>query len=187
MTEKVCFLSCCSRGFFFNFRRPILVTLISVMIVASVLTGVLLQSKPKNSSSPPPPGNEPCFSCRSLLSQISSDHHLLHFYFLTAVVGVPTKVDNEPVAAPVKIGGDAPKVENQADKVDPGSKPKVIDPKKTDEGAVASGTYRNLFIELLGKSEADVKAKLDAGFSHLFHGDSLTETIFYEVKGIILG
>lgn len=103
-------------------------------------------------------------------------------------MGVPTKPQDEPAAPPVKIdvpkgeNQDPPKVENQAEKIDPIPKPKAPDTKKTDEGAVASGIYRNLFVELLGKSEADVKAKLDAGFSHLFHGDALTETILYEVK-----
>jgi len=45
-------------------------------------------------------------------------------------------------------------------------------------GSVASGKYRNLFVEL-GHSEAEVKAKLDKGFASLFHGNPQSETVYY--------
>jgi len=40
-------------------------------------------------------------------------------------------------------------------------------------------TYRNLFSELLGKSEAEAQAKVDAAFESLFHGGN-DKTIYYE-------
>jgi oligosaccharide reducing-end xylanase len=49
--------------------------------------------------------------------------------------------------------------------------------------------YRNLFKELLGKTDAEVQAKLDAAYQQLFHGNANNETLYYEVgqdKGYIL-
>lgn len=42
-------------------------------------------------------------------------------------------------------------------------------------------TYPNLFTELLGKSEDEITAKLDADFAQLFHGDGATESIYVTV------
>jgi endo-1,4-beta-D-glucanase Y len=42
--------------------------------------------------------------------------------------------------------------------------------------------YRSLFTELLGKSDADATAKLDAGYKSLFHGGQ-NETVYYEGGG----
>ena len=47
--------------------------------------------------------------------------------------------------------------------------------------APASLATRNLFAELLGKSDAEVAAKIDAGFQQLFHGDDANERIYYPV------
>jgi len=49
------------------------------------------------------------------------------------------------------------------------------------EGAFATGQYRNLFAELLGKSDADVQAKIDAAWSQLFHGRDADQRLFYPV------
>jgi oligosaccharide reducing-end xylanase len=43
----------------------------------------------------------------------------------------------------------------------------------------APATYRNLFTELLGKTDAEVASKLDAAFQKLFHGGD-NETVYYE-------
>lgn len=45
-------------------------------------------------------------------------------------------------------------------------------------GAFATGRYRNLFREA-GHSEAAVRAKIDAAYRQLFHGDSATQVVFY--------
>jgi oligosaccharide reducing-end xylanase len=45
-------------------------------------------------------------------------------------------------------------------------------------GAVATGRYRNLFVEA-GSSQKEVKRKVEAAFQQLFHGDQKTETIYY--------
>jgi hypothetical protein len=37
-------------------------------------------------------------------------------------------------------------------------------------GAAVSGTYRNLFVEWLGVSQAEVDAKIDALWAHYFEG-----------------
>lgn len=43
--------------------------------------------------------------------------------------------------------------------------------------------YPNLFGDLLGKSDSDISAKLDAAFDQLFHGDASTEAIYVPVSG----
>lgn len=53
----------------------------------------------------------------------------------------------------------------------------TLDP-VSGEGSVATGEYRNLFVEL-GYSQDEVRAKLDRGFHSLFHGDKDNETIYY--------
>jgi oligosaccharide reducing-end xylanase len=47
------------------------------------------------------------------------------------------------------------------------------------EGAFASGQYRNLFRELLGRSEGELDAKLDAAWHQLFYGDDATQRVCY--------
>ena len=48
-------------------------------------------------------------------------------------------------------------------------------------GAFTSGHYHDLFKELLGKSDADVQAKLDAAWKQLFYGDDKLERVYYPV------
>jgi oligosaccharide reducing-end xylanase len=50
-----------------------------------------------------------------------------------------------------------------------------------DAGAFQSGAYRNLFKEYLGKSDADIQAKLDAAWNQLFYGDDNFERVYYPV------
>jgi oligosaccharide reducing-end xylanase len=50
-------------------------------------------------------------------------------------------------------------------------------------GAYATGRPRNLFAELLGKSDADVQAKIDATWQQLFDGDDQTQRLYYPVGG----
>ena len=49
------------------------------------------------------------------------------------------------------------------------------------EGAFASGHQRNLFAELLGKTNLETQAKLDAAWQQLFYGDDHTQRIYYPV------
>ncbi len=46
-------------------------------------------------------------------------------------------------------------------------------------GAFRSKQYRNLFVEE-GKSSAEVHAKIEKAFQQLFHGDPLTERVYFE-------
>lgn len=46
------------------------------------------------------------------------------------------------------------------------------------QGAAVTGTYRNLFVEL-GKPEAEVRAKLDAAYQQLFHGEPRDQAIVF--------
>jgi oligosaccharide reducing-end xylanase len=48
----------------------------------------------------------------------------------------------------------------------------------TGDGAPVT---RNLFAELLGRSEAEVRAKQEEGFRQLFHGDNDTQRLYYPV------
>lgn len=54
-------------------------------------------------------------------------------------------------------------------------------PVPTSAGAFYSGKYCNLFAELLGKSDAEVQARLDAAWVHLFYGSDTTERVYYPV------
>jgi oligosaccharide reducing-end xylanase len=46
------------------------------------------------------------------------------------------------------------------------------------QGAFATGRYRNAFAEL-GHPESEIRAKLDAAYAALFHGDPETEAVFF--------
>ena len=48
-------------------------------------------------------------------------------------------------------------------------------------GAFTSGQYRDLFKEMLSKSDAEIQAKLDAAWEHLFYGDDDTQRVYYPV------
>jgi oligosaccharide reducing-end xylanase len=48
-------------------------------------------------------------------------------------------------------------------------------------GAFYSGEYRNLFKEYLGKSDAEIKAKIDVAWDQLFYGDNDFERVYYPV------
>ena len=48
------------------------------------------------------------------------------------------------------------------------------------DGAYKTGIYRDLFAER-GHSAAESRAKVDATFEQLFHGDKATQAIYYEV------
>jgi len=49
------------------------------------------------------------------------------------------------------------------------------------EEVFASGHQRNLFAELLGKTNNEVEARLDAAWQQLFYGDDRTQRIYYPV------
>ena len=51
------------------------------------------------------------------------------------------------------------------------------------QGAAATGQYRNLFREYLGKSEAEIDAKVNAAFQQLFYGDENSQRLYYPVPG----
>jgi len=48
-------------------------------------------------------------------------------------------------------------------------------------GAFTSGRYRNLFKEMLNKSEAEIQAKLGAAWKQLFYGNDDTQRVYYPV------
>lgn len=47
--------------------------------------------------------------------------------------------------------------------------------------AFETGVYRNLFAEYLGKSDAEIQAKIDSAFNQLFYGNDSTERVYYPV------
>ena len=49
------------------------------------------------------------------------------------------------------------------------------------EGAFESGRYRNLFHELLGRTDREVEKKLQAAWQQLFYGDNETQRVFFPV------
>lgn len=56
-----------------------------------------------------------------------------------------------------------------------------VSPPTPTVGAYKSGEYRNLFAEYLGKSEAEIQAKIDAVYQQLFYGDDTSQRIYYPV------
>ncbi len=54
-------------------------------------------------------------------------------------------------------------------------------PSPTRVPAFESGVYRNLFQEYLGKTDAEVQAKLEAAWQQLFYGDDTTQRVYYPV------
>ena len=64
--------------------------------------------------------------------------------------------------------------------------PVILSPTSTPQpsapvGAFYSREYRNLFKEYLGKSDAEIQAKLDAAWEQLFYGDDAFERVYYPV------
>jgi len=57
----------------------------------------------------------------------------------------------------------------------------VVVPAATADGAFATGQYRNLFAELLGKSDAEIDAKLAAAWQQIAHGDPETQRLIYPI------
>ena len=47
--------------------------------------------------------------------------------------------------------------------------------------AFETGAYRNLFAEYLGKSDAEIQAKLDAAWNQLFYGNDNFQRVYYPV------
>jgi oligosaccharide reducing-end xylanase len=47
--------------------------------------------------------------------------------------------------------------------------------------AFETAVYPNLFKDYLGKSDADIQAKIDSAFNQLFYGDDATERVYYPV------
>lgn len=72
-----------------------------------------------------------------------------------------------------------------------GTTPTVVrgtDPGRTSEAtgvpqtsAFTSGVYRNLFREMLGKSDGEIQGKIDAAWKQLFYGDADNERVYYPV------
>ncbi len=58
------------------------------------------------------------------------------------------------------------------------AQPTIVGPAAA--GAFSSGIYRNLFKER-GRSDAEIKARLDAAWQHFFYGDDETQRIYFPV------
>ncbi len=50
-------------------------------------------------------------------------------------------------------------------------------------GAASTGQYRNLFKEYLGKTDAEITARLNGAWQQLFAGDPNSEALYYPVPG----
>jgi oligosaccharide reducing-end xylanase len=51
-------------------------------------------------------------------------------------------------------------------------------PQSNGSGAFATGHYRNLFVEA-GHSQVEVTEKINAAYQQLFHGDAVTQALYY--------
>lgn len=54
-------------------------------------------------------------------------------------------------------------------------------PEPTSTQALEGGKYHNLFGELLDKSDADIRAKIEDAWQHFFYGDDDTQRVYYPV------
>jgi oligosaccharide reducing-end xylanase len=50
------------------------------------------------------------------------------------------------------------------------------------KGAYYTGVYRNLFTELLGKTQSEIQTKIDNAWNQLFYGDNDTQRVYYPVE-----
>jgi oligosaccharide reducing-end xylanase len=53
--------------------------------------------------------------------------------------------------------------------------------RQSKPGSYYNSTYHNLLVELLGKQESEVRAKLDSVFQQIFYGDDATQRLYYPV------
>jgi len=63
----------------------------------------------------------------------------------------------------------------------PTTTPVLPTPMPTPVKSFESGTYRNLFKEYLGKSDAEIQDKLDAAWTQLFYGNDDFQRVYYPV------
>lgn len=63
----------------------------------------------------------------------------------------------------------------------PTQPPTSTPPALPQAGAYETGQYRNLFAEYLGKSDAEIQAKIETAFQQLFYGDDTSERVYYPV------
>jgi oligosaccharide reducing-end xylanase len=47
------------------------------------------------------------------------------------------------------------------------------------KGAYYMGVYKDLFVDLLGKNDSEIRSKLDGAFNQLFFGDDKTQRVYY--------
>ncbi len=79
---------------------------------------------------------------------------------------------------PVQVAPSAP---SRQDAAEPAITPSPPTPAPAVVGAFTSGRYRNLFKELLNRSDADTQAKIDAAWEQLFYGNDDTQRVYYPV------
>jgi len=105
-----------------------------------------------------------CPMSRSCAHRLIGFLLLMPFFTACSVVPAPTST-LVPATATLALPTPTPQ---------PTALPKPI-------GAFESGQYRNLFTELLGKSEAEVQRKIEQAWGQLFYGDDDTQRVYYPV------
>ncbi len=96
---------------------------------------------------------------------------ILLFAFILSSCGSPST----PIVASVPTTESQPTTISTAVTPSPTSTPQPA----VSDRAFFSGEYRNLFEEYLGKSDAEIQAKLDAAWDQLFYGDDNFERVYY--------
>ena len=110
----------------------------------------------------------------------SSQMHPLHrllliltgFCLLLFACGAPA-VTGMPATAAVSTATASPEP--------PSATPAQVIPSQPPNGSFGTGIYRNLFAEYLGKTDAEVQARLDSTWQQLFYGDNDTQRVYYPV------
>jgi len=59
--------------------------------------------------------------------------------------------------------------------------PSTPTPVPATKSAYETGVYRDLFAEYLGKSDAEIQAKLESAWKQLFYGDDASQRVYYPV------
>jgi oligosaccharide reducing-end xylanase len=116
-------------------------------------------------------------------NMLHTSHRLLlgltSITLLLSACGVPAATPQQPLASPV-----APSASPVAPTVTPLSltlTPTLSLPTVAPVKSFTTGSYRDLFQEYLGKSDAEVQAKLDEAWQQLFYGDDDSQRVYYPV------
>jgi oligosaccharide reducing-end xylanase len=100
---------------------------------------------------------------------------------LLAACAQPATPAAPPPNPPTNIPPTSTRIPSTPTPVPPTDTPTPAPPSATPVRSFETGNYRNLFAEYFGKSDAEVKAKLEAAWQQLFYGNDDIQRVYYPV------